>query len=399
MNDLIRRIRGFIKVEAKGADPVHFLNLLTQERIPFWDLLWIDDTTIQYKIFRCDEKEVSQLAVSSLYELSKEEYPGIKKYPKALLCRPILFLGIIASVAIILYAQRYLLFYEVIGNETVSSTEIMRTIENVGVGFGEYGANIDPKLIKNHVLSVMPQLQWVTITQNGSAAKVVVRERPHIPEITDRKGYANIVASRAGMITELSVYEGQPLKKVGDFVDAGEMIVSGVVDLERIYTVVNAQAEVFAKTWCNKTTVTPVMCLNKTYTSDKYLCIWMEIGKRKIKIFGNSGISTCAYDKIVKRSELTLPGGYTLPVALLVETLLPYSKSECEIISVDALGWLVDYSRGRVMSDMCAGEILKEDTVLSCVDGRYELEAYYECHEMIAQTAEGIFKKEDFEND
>ena len=95
---------------------------------------------------------------------------------------------------------------------------------------------------------------------------------------------------QSGVITKQNVYTGQAQFQVGDTVTQGDILVSGIVDLERTYLIERANAEIFARTWREVSVCLPSLYTEKTMKSDEKKCIWLILGGRRIKIFGNSGI-------------------------------------------------------------------------------------------------------------
>ena len=308
--------------------------------------------------------------------------------------RPVLWVVLTLSVITVVFMPRFVLFYDVSGNDTIPDEVILRELEGIGVGFGVYGPKIRSQWVEDHMLNLVNGLQWITVNQSGCKAVVEVRERPPTPQVQDRKGFSNIVATRAGIITSQSVWTGQALKKVGDTVVEGEMLVSGVVDLERTFLLTRAQAEIFAQTWRRMEAVTPLTYLEKSRTGEQQTCVWLEIGKRRIKIFGNSGISTAACDKMSDRKSLSLPEGSVLPVSLFVETYTQVELTQTDVDAVQAREQLCEAVERTALEQMAAGEILRQKQRLEN-NGVYRLRAMLECREMIAKTVESNWIEED----
>ncbi len=398
MDNLVWYLRGYWILEIHGAEPDRVLNRLTKERIPFWSLKHLDLLTVEICVFQCDMSRIQEIAANLSCEVSKITKTGFIRSIQGLF-RPVLVSGVFAMLLVLFAIPNFLLFFHVRGNNTVSASEILRHLEGLGVGFGTIGSQVDPQWIKDHMLNSLRQLQWITVTQNGCLAQVVVRERPETPNVIDRRGFANVIATQSGMITDQSILAGQALKKPGDIVLKGEMLVSGVVDLERVYAMEYAQAEIYAKTWRKTEIVTPSKVLKKTGWKDTRHCIWLEIGKERIKIFGNSGIYTNACDKMISRKTLSLPGGYQLPVALMIETVMSLETEQSRLDKSYAADLLTKCAVDAAMSDMQAGEILRNEWSMTEEWGVYRLDSVLECHEMIAKTVEAKWNEEDFTDD
>ena len=49
--------------------------------------------------------------------------------------------------------------------------QILRELQELGVGFGTYGPSIKPQELKNQMLLRIPKLQWLTVQQSGMCAR------------------------------------------------------------------------------------------------------------------------------------------------------------------------------------------------------------------------------------
>ena len=127
--------------------------------------------------------------------------------------------------------------------------------------------------------------------------------------------------------------------------------------------------------------------------------MFLNFGRKKIKIFGNSRISHADHDKIIKRSRLTLPGGAVLPFSLITEVSTDYEKSIGKLSVEEALSFAKSSALDKVSGEMYAGRILKEESDIVHETGRYHYATVMECQEMIAVTVEGKWNEEDLKND
>ena len=392
-------LRGYAVLELCGAAPGWALNGLTKARIPFWDVTWIDPLTVRIRVFLKDQQAARTTVARAQCDCKICGQYGIRWSLHGLAHRPVLLIMMALTALAAVLLPQFVLFYEVSGNETVPSEQILREVEAMGVGFGRYGPSIRPAWVKNRLLNRLPQLQWVTVTQNGCRAQIVVRERPETPQTDSRKGFANVIATRSGMITHQSVLAGQAQFQVGDMVSRGDVLVSGIVDLERIYVIERARAEIFAKTWYEKQLVIPQTYTQKAAQSGRKICVWLVIGHRRIKIFGNSGISYGSCDKMITIKELQLPQQLTLPVSLEIETFRFYEPATARLEQEQAEKLLSDYVLRTVRAQMQAGQVLEQTGTLDAQDGCWQLSAHLTCEEMIAQAVEAKWKNEDFVND
>lgn len=388
MNNWIWFLRGYLIIELTGATPQWALNRLTQQRIPFWSVSWLDEFTVRLAIPRSYLKEAERCIGLGMCHTSSCWETGAPKLIKSTLHRPVMLIFLVLSALIVGLLPQFVLFYQVIGNDAVPETQILRALDEIGVSFGIYGPDIDPERISNQVLKKIPELEWITVNQNGCRAQVIIRERPDIPEIYNRKGLANVVATKSGVITKQSILAGQAVHQVGDTVLEGDLLVSGMVDLERTCTVEYARAEIFAKTWRKSETVIPKTYGSKVYSGETETTVWLCIGEKRMKIFGNSGISPWNCDKITNKKSLQLPGGLLFPVSVEIETRHFYETKTTDLSSDQATEILQTFTEQTAVNEMIAGQILQRRHQLIDYQGCYRLNTVLECHEMIGKSVQ-----------
>ena len=88
-------------------------------------------------------------------------------------------------------------------------------------------------------------------------------------------------------------------------------------------------------------------------------------------------------DRICKEYRVTLPGGFSLPIALAVETISHYSTAPRMLPSQEEM--LTDFAEQYVCSQMAAGRILEKSGMIIRQDSVWILEGNYVCHEMIGR--------------
>ncbi len=392
-------LRGYSVIEICGASPGWALNKISDARIAFWDICQIDSMTVRVKVFRGSEQYVCSAAASAMCDSKTVATRGIFEITDRIVGRPVLLIMLLFSILAALLLPCFVFFYEVEGNETIPEQRILRALNGSEIGFGTYGPYIYPRRARDRVIADIPELQWLTIVQNGCRAKVVVREREQAPALEARKGFANVIASRSGIITKQAVYLGQPLCKVGDTVSKGEVLVSGVVDLERTYLLEPANAEIFARTWRQIAACIPTSYRDKSAVSGQKKCLWLVFGGRRIKIFGNSGISYGSCDKMISTKTVTLPQGLQLPISVVTETFCLYEDHTTQMKQSDAERILTAYAEEMTNLQMKAGQILGKSGQMEKGKGQYLLTSTLECHEMIAEVVEAKWNNEEFTND
>ena len=213
----------------------------------------------------------------------------------------------------------------VYGNEDVPTAKIMRALSKFGFEYGAFGPRVCSEELADKMILEIPELSWFAVNIRGSRADVLVRERIPVPDIVDVNTPAVVIAAKSGIITKMSVLEGTPLVGVGDTVEKGDMLVSGLLGSRSLKTrAVHALAEIEARTWYEMSSQMPVETIVKRYSGEEKKRHSLTILQNRINFYWNSGISWTDYDKITEERYLTLPGEITLPVKIVTETYTEY---------------------------------------------------------------------------
>lgn len=346
----------------------------TQDEDPLCIQLTVSGKDLR-KLIRLTNKRGEQLSV---YGKSGIYYSFLRLLARPVICAAILLLLIMAC-----FLPTRVFFFRVEGNVSVPTNLILDKCEQIGICFGANRRQIRSEKVKNALLEAIPQLQWAGINTSGCVATISVQERAPLEEQDSVSGVSSIVARCDGIITDLTVVRGSQLCKVGQAVTAGEVLISGYTDCNISIRAEAAQGEVYAKTKRTICAVMPSETTQKGKTTGQTKKYALIIGKKRINLYKDSGISDTVCDKMYSEKYITLPGGFALPVAIVTE-VWTYRDYETQTESADsAQKQLADFAKDYLLKQMVAGQILTEQTNLSDDSDRYCLYADYACIEMI----------------
>ncbi len=390
-------LQGNILLEVTGAFPERFLNLCAQERIQFWAVQWPDSQTLRLRAVRRQEGKIKRLARRAQCQMRVVERAGLPALLWRVRRRYALLLGLALSLCAVGVLSQFILTVEVEGNESVSAQEILSVMKALGVRPGAYAPGIEENIVCAQALLELPELSWISVNIQGVRAQVEVRERTAKPEIEDTSTPANVVADVSGVITRMEVLSGQALFQVGDTVAQGEVIVSGVIELEGpAYSeidlgtlTVHAAATIYARTWRTLTAQAPLQSGEKSYTGRAVSHWSLNFFSLRLQFYKNSGISYAMYDKIKESYPLSL--GVGLPVSVTRETLREYTVSNTNADGDAAeLEQRLLQRLEQILADR-EGEILKTSFSETRQDGLLTVTLTAQCSEKIGvtQTFEG----------
>ena len=397
MQKIINFFRGSVLYTVTGAFPERFLNLCAQNAVAFWGLEWLDDHTLRLCFARKDAKKARTLAEKVMCQAKAARRAGVPFFLAKFRRRYAFLAGLALAVAAVCVLSRFILTIEVTGNRAVSTAVILSELNRQGVRVGAYGPSIDEKVVSQEALLRIPALSWMAVNLHGTRAEVIVREKVPKPDIVDRTVPSHVVSAATGIITHMEVLEGQPLFQEGDTVLAGEILISGVIDVpEPQYAdtdlgtrITHAMGNVWARTWRTLEARIPLEAQVKRYTGEEVTRYSLGILDRRLNFYGNSGISLDKYDKITSSHSLTLPGGRVMPLVLRAERYRGYAT---EPVALDAEAArtlleerLLERLDGLVGED---GEVLRTDFTVREENGILVVTLLAECREQIGRVVD-----------
>lgn len=322
-------LRGQVLVHIESGCPERVVNLCAGAEVPFWDVQWLSPVELTLRTTRRGLAQVRRAAeqVGAAATVRREQ--GAPLLARRLRRRYVLLAAALLTVLLVVEGNFTIWEFQVSGNETVPDEAVLRALEDYGITIGTRSLDIDQKDMRNHVLLELHDVSWLTVNVKGCVAYVQVVERQRPPEIAEKDGVWNIVAARDGLVTRVQALDGKALVSAGSTVTAGELLVTGVYESREGSTyMTHSLGTVEARTWYALSVSVPLTIAEKSGECREKAAISVDIGKKRIKLWGRGSISGPNCDKITYYHPLTLPGGLRLPITLVRETVTVYAPQQ-----------------------------------------------------------------------
>lgn len=300
-----------------------------------------------------------------------------------------LFVGLLISVLIFALSQSVLWKIEVVGNERLSEDEVIAELRGGGLFVGCRLGEIATDSVENRVLLASDDISWLSVNMSGTVAHVEIREVIDT-EIKEKEARpANLVAARDGQISALEVYSGFLCVKEGDFVRAGDLLVSGIYDgTQGALRYTRASGSVFAKTVRTFTVEIPLWRQIKVYSDGYIEKKTLNFFGKSIKLFINSGNESASCDIINYECKFDPVGLGALPVSVMVERIYPYTYERAEISAARAEELAYYELRALLESEIPYARLLKKTVRGELTEDSFVLSCTVVCIEDIAKISE-----------
>lgn len=384
--DLWKSLSGMVKIQITTASVALLVTRISDAGINLLDVNTVDEFTINVTVARQNYPRLKELLEKNGDTIKILNKIGLFWHVEGLKKRKLLIIAIALLLFLTIFLPTKILFVQIEGNSKVPSNYILAMAESCGVTFGASRRHVRSEKIKNYLLEKIPELQWTGINTYGCVAVISVRERSIIDSQNETGFASNIVATQDGVIEQCTVLRGNALCKVGQSVKKGQVLVSGYIDCGRYTKVVQAEGEINARTLRKFNAITPIEYNSRGELKKNKTNYSLLFGKKLIKLSQDSGISPQGCVKMYETKYITLPGGFQLPVALVIEQYGDYTcTTNCHVES-DLSQWIYDYSEKYLLDHMIAGKIVSSDFNLTQTDGRLLIQGKFICSEMIGHV-------------
>ena len=252
----------------------------------------IDVRIINYKeayikIYYKDYAKIKK--IKSIYEIKIINRYGKLKIKDFFKKNRYILISIFFGIGVIYFLSMIVFDIEVIHSNKDIRTLITNELKNYGIhkyiikkSYNEI-EKIEDKILENN----KDRLEWIEITENGSYYIVRVEERK-IKNDTNTDSNNNIVSKKNAIITSIIANKGEKVKKINDYVSAGDVIISGSITKPDGSVIISgASGKVCGEVWYNVRVDYPLVYKEETLTGKVEDVLTLNIFNKKYYYFGN----------------------------------------------------------------------------------------------------------------
>lgn len=293
------------------------MNLCLQNGYTYSDFCWHDDGSVSFSMPLGDARRLLRDCKQAALPIRAVGAYGFPAVVWHLRRRAGLLIGGALVAALLFLSGRFVWDVEVVGNESLSDTEVKEILRSCEFGVGSYIPGIKVRALENRVLISTDRIAWLSVYLDGTVARVQVVEREvppvdeGVPPNTSKP--ANVIAACDGQIETVCIYRGEAVVTVGQAVKKGELLVSGIYSSDYGgFRYTRAAAEVWARTEHTYTVEIPLSYREKVYGEEKTQSLTLNFFNFPLKIFKSTGKTEGECDIIEKNIGLDT-GGRELP--------------------------------------------------------------------------------------
>lgn len=248
MVKMLRLLKGYVSFEVWGGFPERFLNLCKLKNVNLHSLETDGD-----KICASTDiggfSRIGEIAERSGMSVKATSERGLPFFVKRHRYRCGAVVGMILVVFFIAFMSGFVWQVEVVGEDSETNARLESDLRELGVYSGARKSKVDILQVQEEILLLHEDINWVSLNIFGTKARVEYTPVKEKLPISDTTSPVNIVAEKKGRITLVECYNGTKTVKEGDYVSAGDLLISGVIaNADGSEKIAHASGKVFAKT-------------------------------------------------------------------------------------------------------------------------------------------------------
>lgn len=287
-------------------DNKKYLNRLLKYHVYFLKIEYQNDTCFLY----VDSVNYNKLIkYFDLYNIHLVEIKGLLKYYKLLLHNSIFISCMLIGILFLYLLSNIIFDVKIMTNKPELIKIINNELEESGIikynfikSFSEK-ESIKKKILNNY----QDKFEWLEIDRVGTKYFIRILERI-INKNENNDNYQNIVARKNAVILEIQASSGEIVKKVNDYVNKGDVIISGkIMKNDEVKNIVEAKGKIYGETWYNVKVELPRTYKDVVYTGNSFNRLSFNIFDKRYFLFKNKRYDNEEYQDSVIINNKLLP--------------------------------------------------------------------------------------------
>ena len=323
--------KGYVRLRFWGEDPERFLNLCAYHKVPVWNLvsrekMYEMNTSVEgfRRLKRICRKSRVKIKIIGKHGLPFFFYRNKK--------RKAFFLGFFLGLGILFLLSRHIWNIHVEGNVYNSTQTILNYLEELDVRHGVLKKDLDCSYIAAQMREEFPDITWVSAKISGSRLILEIKENGALEESKEAENTVpvDLTAQTSGTIVSMVTRQGTPLKRQGDTCAAGEVLVSGRLDIKNDsgeiigYEYTQADGDIYIQHDLEYYQEFSMDYEKPVYTGEKKKGLLLQLGDYYLRLKGKSPWED--YDRVTSLHQIKVTENFKLPVYYGSVTDYAYEK-------------------------------------------------------------------------
>lgn len=274
----------FYKIKIEGKDVKRFIRMLYRSGIYFEEIsLYRGSAYI--KVDKDNYKKLKNIKTS--YNIEVIELFGISKFKHLIKTNFIFLIFTVLGIFLLYFLSNIIFDVEVIHNDKYIRDLLYSELDKYNIKKFNFVKKYEyVQKVKNEILNnYKNDIEWLEIERVGTLYNIRVDKRI-INNIKQDGQNRHVVAKKNGIIMRIVAEKGEIVKKVYDYVRAGDIIISGdIYKNKEVIGQTSASGDVYAEVWYKVKVEMPISYKEEILTGRSKKVINISFLDKNINIF------------------------------------------------------------------------------------------------------------------
>ena len=338
MLDIIKFLKGYLRIRVSGFSPERFINLCSNKDILLWDITQEGDSycmciSLQsiYKLRSIARKTRTKVVIL--------ERCGLPFFVPLMRRRKMFLVGLVLAIGFWYLSGQFVWDIEIEGNYRITTDQLETFLREQDVREGMRRDRLDIEALEKEIRRKFSLVTWTSAKLDGTKLQISIKENdaPILDAQTGEESTAgtDIVSEFDGTVVEIVVRKGVPKVKIGDAVQEGQVLVDGKVPVYnedatvREYILTDADADIVIEHSQSYYSELPFDYIAREYTGREKTQSFLRVGD---EFEGKVPVESpfLIYDKVMRQSRPVLFEKLKIPVYSGSYTYREYQNVEHE---------------------------------------------------------------------
>lgn len=393
MIEVLRYIRGYLRIRVSGFSPERFINLCGNRGILLSNIVRQGDAyemDINLNAFwtlrPIVRKTGTRVAVLKRY--------GLPFFLPKLLKRKMFAGGLVFAVAFWFWSSFFVWDIELAGNSRITEDVFLSFLKEKQVLIGMRKETLDIEELEKEIRRQFPEITWASARLEGTRLKIDIKENdaPILREEEKAEAGHDLLSQYGGTIVSIIVRSGVPMVTAGDEVEEGAVLVEGKVPVYnedktvREYIYVDADADILLEHSLVFSEKLPLDHVEKEYTGREKRRYYLRFGDREWKMPQDRPF--LVYDSVIRESRSLLFEKLSVPFYTGTYTYREYQNKEYEYKQEEAEALLKEKFLSFLSSLEEKGvQIIEKDVTININGGFWVISGELKVWEPVGKSA------------
>ena len=240
----------------EGGFLERFINMCSKLNISLWKVDRKGENSFCAFMKLTDAKKIRKVARRTCCKARFQRRKGLPFLIKRLVRHKVFLVGVVVFLFILISLNMFVWQVNINCDQPFDRTKLTTVLSKNGIRSGVLISSIDFEQSKVNIIKECSDISYIYIRRNGMIVDVKVALAKKAPVIFPENVPCNIVAKRAGVITNIYSKIGDKCAQDGDLVSKGQLLISGnltSLDEKAPPKLVHAFGVVKAETWYDGT--------------------------------------------------------------------------------------------------------------------------------------------------